>query len=281
ARGLCFVKEIERLLDVVGQAVEIAALEPAFDARGIDFDAEECGPVHGRRERLSATHPAEARGDDQPPRERTAEMPPGARRERFLLPLKNPLRADVDPTAGGHLAVHRQAHLFEPAKLLPRRPFRHEQAVGDQDARRQLVRLQHADRLARLHEQRLVVLQLAKRGDDAVERLPRSCRLARAAVDDEMIRILGDLGIEVVHEHAQGGFLDPALAGALGTARGTDDMRWPGAYGCGSHTAPIDICFRNPGTSPPAILRRDSRNSYSAWALMSLQAPEQGRLQGC
>ena len=39
-----------------------------------------------------------------------------------------------------------------------------------------------------------------------------------AAVDDEVVRVLGDLRIEVVHEHPERGFLLPALAGDLGAA---------------------------------------------------------------
>src|SRR5207247_113954 len=57
-----------------------------------------------------------------------------------------------------------------------------------------------------------------------------------------MIRVLGDFGIEIVHEHAQGGFLDPALAGALRAARGTDrpsvrNRRGHFAHDCTSHFA--------------------------------------------
>ncbi len=116
------------------------------------------------------------------PARRAAEVPARAGGERLVGALQDALRADVDPAAGGHLAVHRQAHRFEPAKLLPGRPFRHEQAVGDQHARRQLMRAHHADRLAGLHEQGLVVFELAQGGDDGVERFPACappCRCRR------------------------------------------------------------------------------------------------------
>src|SRR5438477_4117346 len=53
--------------------------------------------------------------------------------------------------------------------------------------------------------------------------MPGARRPAGAAVDDEAVGILGHVGVEVVHEHAQGGFLNPALAGALRPARGADD----------------------------------------------------------
>ena len=41
---------------------------------------------------------------------------------------------------------------------------------------------------------------------------------AGAAVDDQLVRLLGDLRIEIVVQHAQGGFLVPALAGDLAAA---------------------------------------------------------------
>ena len=61
-----------------------------------------------------------------------------------------------------------------------------------------------------------------QRRDDGVEALPVARRLADAAVDDELLRPLRDLGIEVVHQHPQRGFLLPSAAGELGAARRAD-----------------------------------------------------------
>ena len=66
-------------------------------------------------------------------------------------------------------------------------------------------------------------LELAQRRDDRVEALPVARGAADAAVDDELLRILGDLGIEIVLDHPQRGFGEPALRGALGAARRADD----------------------------------------------------------
>src|ERR1035438_3263357 len=46
---------------------------------------------------------------------------------------------------------------------------------------------------------------------------------AGAAVDHQVGRALGDVGVEVVHEHAQGGFLLPSPAAQGCAARGADD----------------------------------------------------------
>jgi hypothetical protein len=106
----------ERLVERARGLVDVARLEAALDARGIDLDREARGARHGRREGLRAAHAAEARGEDPAPL-------PGVRIVRSLgevgLPggdeglvraLQDPLRADVDPRAGRHLAVHREAH---------------------------------------------------------------------------------------------------------------------------------------------------------------------------
>jgi len=74
------------------------------------------------------------------------------------------------------------------------------------------VRPEDADGLAALHEQRLVVLEPAQRGDDRVEGLPRARCAPRAAVDDELGRVLGDIGVQIVAQHPQRGLLGPAAA---------------------------------------------------------------------
>ena len=82
------------------------------------------------------------------------------------------------------------------------------------------MRPEDADRLARLDEQRLVVRRATRSDrDDGVERLPDARRLAGAAVDDQIVGPLGDLGIEIVHQHPQRGFLWPSLARQRRAAR--------------------------------------------------------------
>ena len=41
------------------------------------------------------------------------------------------------------------------------------------------------------------------------QRVARPCCSPRPAVDHEALGMLRDLGVEVVHEHAEGGFLRP------------------------------------------------------------------------
>src|SRR5690606_25034967 len=93
------------------------------------------------------------------------------------------------------------------------------------------------DRLARLHQQRLVVLEPVERGDHAVERRPVACRLAAAAVDDQLFRLLGHLRVEGVHQHPLGRFLDPALRRPCRAAARAHD---PGMV-TRVHDAPIGV----------------------------------------
>ena len=151
--------------------------------------------------------------------QRPAETLGGDRRKGLVGALQDALGADVDPGSRGHLAVHGQPQRVEPPELGPVGPLRHQIGVGDEHPRRPLVGAEDADRLARLHQQRLIVLQNPEAGYDGVEGRPAAGGLAAAAVDDELVGMLGDLRVDVVHQHPHGGFLRPCLAGELGAAR--------------------------------------------------------------
>ena len=211
----------DRILERVGALVEVGGLEAPFDAVGVDLDAQRDAVVHRDGQRLRPAHPAEAGGEGDRAGERAAEAAAGDLGEALVRALQDALRADVDPRAGGHLAVHREAERFEATELLPVPPFRDEVGVGDQHARRPLVGAEHADRLARLHEHRLVSGERRERAAHRVEGVPRPRRPAGAAVHDEIVGPFGDLRVEVVLQHAVGGLLRPAAAREVGAARGT------------------------------------------------------------
>ena len=86
------------------------------------------------------------------------------------------------------------------------------------------MRPEHTDSSARLHEHGLVGCETPQAREDAVEVLPTARRLAGAAVDDQTIRILGNLGVEVVLDHPIGRLDLPVRAMELvaaGCANGT------------------------------------------------------------
>ena len=130
-------------------------------------------------------------------------MPLSRSREGLVRPLEDALRPDVDPAARGHLAEHGQPRCLEPAELVPGGPARDEERVRDQHTRRTGVRSEDADRLAALDEQRLVAPEREQRPDDRAQGLVVSRRLAGTAVDDELLRALRDLGVEIVEEHSE------------------------------------------------------------------------------
>ena len=136
----------------------------------------------------------------------------GAERSGGPKPFNSSLPAVTVP-------VHDQAQALQLSEFFPRRPVPDQVGVGDQDARRPLVRLKYPDGLPGLHEQRLIVLQPFERFHQSVIALPVARRLPRAAVDDQVLRAFGDLLVEVVHQHPKGGFLVPTFARQARTPR--------------------------------------------------------------
>src|SRR2546430_2598932 len=190
------------------------------------------------RRSAAGSRPAIAAGprrDDEPARERSIEVRSRDRREGLIGALENPLRADVDPRPGGHLSVHRQPGILEPAEFVPGRPARDDERVRDEHARRPLMRAEDTHGLAGLHEQGLVILKPRERLKDAVERGPRPCRAPGAAVDDEVFWTLGNVRVEAVLDHAERGLLRPGEAVQGSPARGADDAGWNGhGFNCPS-----------------------------------------------
>jgi hypothetical protein len=145
--------------------------------------------------------------------------------------LHDALGADVDPAARRHLAVHHQPLAVELVEVFPGRPLRHQVGIGDQHPRRTGVGAEHAGRLARLHQQRLIGLQLAQRRQDGLEGRPVARRLADAAVDHQLIGVFRHGWVEVVLDHAEGRFDLPVGAAELAALRGAHRARPGGEEG--------------------------------------------------
>ena len=203
--------------------VEVALLESTLNARSIDFRDQRGRFIHRRRERLRAAHPAQTSGDDQFSAKRIVEARLCYRREALVRPLQNSLGSNVNPRAGRHLSVHREPEGVETAEFVPGGPMRDEVRVGDEHARRILMRLENADRFTRRDEHRLVVLQSFECRDERVEAFPIARRLSDPAIDDELLGTLGDLRIEIVHQHPKRRFLLPSAARDFRAARRAND----------------------------------------------------------
>ena len=205
----------QRLVEVGRLGVEVAGADAEIDPGLVAFHREAAGAGEHRRQRLRPAHAAEAAGQDPAALEVAAVVLAAGLGEGLVGALHDALRADVDPRAGGHLAVHHQPGAIEFVELVPGRPVRHQVRVGDQHPRRVGVGAEHADRLARLHQQRLVGLERLEARDDAVEIGPGARRPPDPAVDDELVRVLGDVGMQVVHQHPHRRLGQPRLGGDL------------------------------------------------------------------
>ena len=221
----------------VGLYVEVAVLDAALDPAVVDVDADRDAVVHRHGERLGAAHAAEAGGQRDGAGERSVEALVGHGGEGLEGALEDALGADVDPRAGGHLAVHGQAELLEPPELLPVGPVADQVGVGDQHARRPLVGAEDADRLAALHEHRLVVGERGQGAHEGVVRLPVARGLAGPAVHHQLGGVLGVLRVEVVHQHPQRRLGLPRTRGQLGAVGRVD--RQAGVVGRGHFSSPI------------------------------------------
>ena len=93
------------------------------------------------------------------------------------------------------------------------RPVRYQVGVGDQHARRVCVAFEHGHRLAGLHQQRFILFECAQRFEDGIERLPAARRLPAPAVHHQVLRALRYLRVQVILDHAVGGFNLPVSAG--------------------------------------------------------------------
>ena len=213
-------REPHRLGRVVDDHVAIAHADAPLRPRRVDLDGDAHAAGHLHRERLRAAHAAEPGGEHDPPAEVAGREALARRREGLVGALEDALRADIGPGAGRVLAVHDQALGLERAVDRPGRPLADEVGVGGEHLRRHGVGAEHRHRLARLDHQRLVVAERLQRRDDGVETLPVPRRPPRAAIDDQLGRLLA-VGDGVL-EHPEDALLPPPLAAeriAAGAAR--------------------------------------------------------------
>ena len=149
------------------------------------------------------------------------------------------------------MPVHDEAQLFQLVKFFPVRPVAHQVRVANQHAWRVFVRLKDSDRFARLHQQGLIVFQRLQRVDDGVVALPIARGATGSAIHHEVLRALSDVRVQIVHQHAHGGFLAPALAGELVAARRFHrDIRRTRYIGCDWHNSTMVVRRAGTGNWP-------------------------------
>lgn len=249
------------VVQVLGLLVDVATAQAEVDAALLALDVQRTGAGQGRRQRLGAAHAAKAGGKHPAAFEIAVVMLAASLDEGFVGALDDALAADVDPRTGGHLAVHRQALGVQFVEVFPGRPVRHQVGVGDQHPRRVGVGLEHADRLAGLYQQGLVVVQLLEGLDDPVVALPVARGTADAAVNHQFSGVLRDLRVKVVHQHAQRRFGQPALGGQRSAARGADFNI--AEFARGGHGRLLGVAFN--GRRPARVRLNSGTKQRSGW----------------
>ncbi len=81
---------------------------------------------------------------------------------------------------------------------------------------------EHAHGFAGLHQQSFIYVQLFQTFHDGVEAAPVACSPSDASIDDQRFGMFGDFRVEVVHQHAQGCFGEPAARDELGSSGRAD-----------------------------------------------------------
>ena len=189
----------------------------------VDLDAQRHAAVHRHRQRLRAAHAAEAGGERDRPGQRAAEAAPRDLGEALVGALQDALACrcrSTSPRSSARTSSARASSSRRNSSHVAHSGTRFELAISTRGAH-SCVRNTPTG-LPDCTSSVSSSSSVAQRAHDRVERLPRARRPAGAAVDDEVVRALGDLGVEVVHQHPQRGLLRPALAGQLGAARRAD-----------------------------------------------------------
>ncbi len=207
----CGERQIQCLVELIADDVDDALVVPAPRLAGVGLGDQRDPTEHPRdRDGLGGAHAAEPGRDDQPAAQRAAEVLTGDLRERLVGALQHALGADVLPAAGRQAAPGDQVAPLEVIEHLRGRPAADEVGVGQQHDRRARPGRQHRDRLARLHHERVAVLDRSQRVDDRAEAVVIAGDFGVGGVDDEVVRVLGDR--QVVLQQPQDRLLAPAPA---------------------------------------------------------------------
>src|SRR5260370_29451133 len=101
--------------------------------------------------------------------------------------LHDSLASDIDPRTGRHLSIHYETELLQAVELLVVGPAADQVRVGNQDARRFRMRAEDSNGFSGLNQQGLIILELAERAHNGVERWPIAGGASRSTVDDQLI----------------------------------------------------------------------------------------------
>ncbi len=116
-------------------------------------------------------------------------------------------------------------------------------------------------------------MRVAQRANDRVERLPASRGAPCSAVNNELVWILGNVGIEIVHQHAHGCFLMPAFAAALAAVWRMDDSSSTHSFLSSLSKSPRRIASATDAMSPESARSSVSGDAISRTAANAHSTP--------
>ena len=176
-----------------------------FDARSIYLGNDSGGSGHLGGFGLCTAHASQTGRNEQAPTQvailRNAQFEASGIKEGIERAVHNALRTDVHPPAGGHLPVVGHAHLHGgvPVFLIVVKP--HHQSIGDDNTRCVGFRLEQAQRVSALNNQRLVARQQLQVLLDKTVLHPVLAHLPGLAIRHQFVRIKGDVETQVVVYH--------------------------------------------------------------------------------
>ena len=115
--------------------------------------------------------------------------------------MDDTLRANVHPAASRHLTVVGHAHLFRNFPVLHIVVFTDQEAVSDDNTRCFWFRFEKSERVARFHDQGLMVGHDFQVFLDQVVLHPVSADRSSFSIGNQFIRIKGDFKAQVVVNH--------------------------------------------------------------------------------
>ena len=231
------IGHLKDMVEVVGALMHPALVQSRLDTRLVDLGDDADSTRDLGRLRLGTAHAAEARAHEEMAREVAvlwhAEVLAARVQERIVRAVHDALRADVHPAARRHLAVIGDAHFLGDFPVLLVVELADHERIRDDHARRRRLGFKEAQRVAGLHDQRLVIRHDFQVLFDETVLHPVLADAARLAVGDELVGIEANLEIEVIVNHDLKGLALDAVALVLVNGLAVDAA-------CGTEAVAID-----------------------------------------
>ena len=210
---LCIERPVNAFIYIIRPLIKVTGLYSLLNAPFFHLGSQAHTLIHADGQWLCAAHATKSGSHIQRTFQRSVIMYIGQRQVRFVSALHYTLRAYVYPAACSHLPIHHQPLGLQFPEVFPCSPLTYQVGVGNKYTRRILMRPQYPYRLAALHHQRFVLLQIPQASQYLIKTLPVARGLAYAAIYHQVLRALSHIRVQVVLYHAISSLCYPVLAG--------------------------------------------------------------------